>query len=238
MARAEVGPRDLVVEVGPGLGALTLVLREAGAHVLAVEVDRGLVTALREVVLPGLDGVDVVHADAMTIDWSEWLERPAVFVANLPYHAATPILLRALASGAFTRLHAMVQREVGERWAARAGHPRYGAVSVKVAAHAAARVDAAISRRAFYPQPNVDSVTVRLEPRPWHADVPRDRVLGLVEAGFAQRRKRLRNTLAREGSGPAHIEDALARAGLSTTARPEELDLEAWIALARALDRS
>lgn len=235
--RSGIEPGDLVAEVGPGLGALTLALREAGARVVAVEIDRGLVAALREDVLAGVDDVEVVHADAVTVDWAGLLDdRPAVLVGNLPYHAATPIILHALRSGAFTRLHAMVQREVGERWAAGVGDPRYGAVSVKVAAHASAVIDAAVSRRAFYPVPRVDSVTVRLEPRSWPHDVARDRVLGLVEAGFAQRRKRLRNALAAAGvASAAAVEDALAASGLPRAARAEELDLASWAALAGGL---
>jgi 16S rRNA (adenine1518-N6/adenine1519-N6)-dimethyltransferase len=234
---AGVQPGDLVVEIGPGLGSLTLALREAGADVVAVEVDAGLVRALGEVV--GADPrVRVVHADALEVDLGGLAEpgRRTLLVANLPYNVATAVVLRALETGAFDRVAVMVQREVGERWAARAGSARYGGVSVKIAAHARARVLGAVSRTVFHPVPNVDSVMVGLDPVPWEADVPRADVLALVDAGFALRRKRLRNALATPDRPPAAIEAALAAAGLDPAARAEELGLDAWIALARALD--
>jgi len=234
---AGVAPGEGVVEIGPGLGSLTLALREAGATVLAVEVDAGMVRALGDVV--GADpGVAVVHADALHADWpalTAGLPPPPALVANLPYNVATPIVLHALESRAFGRLLVMVQREVGERWAAGPGSARYGAVSVKVAALAAAAVVAAVPRGAFWPVPNVDSVTVGLTPRPWPYDVVRRHVVALVDAGFAQRRKRLRNALGTGGRPPAAVETALAAAGLDPGARAEELDLDAWVALARHL---
>ncbi len=232
---AEVRAGDLVVEVGAGLGSLTLALREAGARVVAVEVDTGLVAALREVV--GDDaGVEIVPADAVTVDHGALTGgAPAALVANLPYNVATPVVLGALASEAFTRLLVMTQKEVGRRWAAGVGDPLYGAVSVKVAAHATAQVVAAVSRNAFYPVPNVDSVTVRLRPRPWNRGVARGAVLAVVDAGFSQRRKRLRNALAVAGHEPGGVERALVAAGLDPGARAEELDLDAWARLTVAL---
>jgi 16S rRNA (adenine1518-N6/adenine1519-N6)-dimethyltransferase len=232
---AGVRPGDLVCEIGPGLGSLTLALREAGARVVAVEVDAGLVRALRDVIGDD-DAVRVVHADALDADFRALLagERAAL-VANLPYSTATPLVLRCLGSGAFDRLHVMVQREVGERWTARAGDRAYGAVSVKIATLATARLAGRVSRNAFYPVPGVDSVTVALEPRAWERDVERAAVVALVDAGFAQRRKRLRNALASAGREPSEVEAALAAAGLPPTARAEELDLEAWARLAAVL---
>ncbi len=232
--RAEVQPDEAVVEIGPGLGALTLGLVEVGARVLAVEVDSGLVRALEEI-LQGTD-VRLLHADALTVDWAELVGGDApVLVANLPYHIATPLVFHALESGCFTRAHVMVQREVGERWAARVGDPLYSGVTVRLATLADVAVDQRISRRAFFPVPGVDSVTVRLTPRAWTAEVDRHEVALLVEAGFAQRRKRLRNALATPARPPGRVEDALGRIGRSTGARAEELDLDAWIALASAL---
>lgn len=243
---AEVGAGDLVVEVGPGLGSLTLALREAGAAVVAVEVDAGLIRALAEVV--GDDpGVRIVHADALQLDLATLVEthgpraapgsaRP-VLVANLPYNVATIVVLRALEAEVFDRLLVMVQREAGERMAARVGSPRYGAVSVKVATLADARVVGPVSRAAFYPVPGVDSVTVALRARPWAQPVARSDVVALVDAGFSQRRKRLRNALAAAGHGPAAVEAALLATGADSGARAEELDLDHWIALAGALGR-
>lgn len=233
---AGVGAGDLVCEIGPGLGSLTLALRAAGARVVALEIDAGLVRALRDVV--GDDaGVEVVHGDALTADLAALVGGgPAALVANLPYNVATPVVLRALRDGGFDRLLVMVQREVGERWAASVGDPQYGAVSVKIAALADVAVVAAVSRRAFYPVPNVDSVTVRLVPRPWTHPVDRAGLFALVEAGFAQRRKRLRNALG--GSyPPARVEAALRTLDRDPGARAEELDLDAWVHLATVLGR-
>ena len=235
---AGVQAGDIVVEVGPGLGSLTLALREAGAEVTAVEIDAGLVRALTEV-LGDDEGVRIVHADALDVDYATLVDPAdagtALLVANLPYNVATPILMTALHSGMFSRLLVMVQREVGERWIARVGDPLYGAVSVKIAALADATIAGRVSRNVFYPVPNVDSVTVRLERRPVPAAADVDALFRLIDAGFAQRRKRLRNTLAGLGHDPAAVEAALAAIGRSQGARAEELDLAAWVALAATL---
>lgn len=231
---AGVGAGDVVCEIGPGLGSLTLALRAVGARVVAVEIDAGLLRALREVV--GEDpGVRLVEGDALSCDLAALVEGgPAALVANLPYNIATPVVLRALVAGVFDRVLVMVQREVGERWAATVGHPQYGAVSVKVAALADATVVARVSRSAFYPVPNVDSVTVRFVARPWEHHVEREHVFGLLETGFSQRRKRLRNALSSRFE-PPQVEAALSSVGLDTGARAEELDLAAWVRLAAAL---
>jgi 16S rRNA (adenine1518-N6/adenine1519-N6)-dimethyltransferase len=239
---AGVGPGDLVCEIGPGLGSLTLALREAGARVVAIEVDAGMVRALGEVVGDDPE-VRVVHADALTVDLGEVLAgQQAALVANLPYNVATPIVLRCLRSRRFSRLLVMVQREVGRRWVARVGDPLYAAVSVKVAALAEARIAATVKRGAFLPVPNVESVTVRLDPVPWLHPVGEAELFALVEGGFAQRRKRLRNALAAGGATDgspvataAEVETALAAAGLDPGARAEELDLDGWVRLAVAL---
>ena len=241
---AGVQPGDVVCEVGPGLGSLTLALREAGALVAAVEIDPGLARALREVTA-GDDGVRITEGDALRVDlgtvtreaahaWGAGATAP-LLVANLPYNVATPILMEALATRAFARVLVMVQKEVGQRWAAGPGHELYGAVSVKIAAQADVRIAATVSRSAFYPVPNVDSVTVRLEPRPWQWPVERDALFRVVEGGFAQRRKRLRNSLSRAELPPLVVEEALVRAGLDAGARAEELDVAQWVALAGQL---
>ena len=156
-----------------------------------------------------------VHADALQARLGDLVDGgPARLVANLPYNIATSVVLRALEAEAFNRLFVMVQREVGQRWAAGVDDPLYGAVSVKLAALGHVDVVGRVSRTAFYPVPRVDSVTVRLVPRPWAEPVPRERLFALVEAGFAQRRKRLRNALAGPGRPPTRVEDAFAAAGL------------------------
>jgi 16S rRNA (adenine1518-N6/adenine1519-N6)-dimethyltransferase len=231
---AGVRPGDRVCEIGPGLGSLTLALREAGAQVTAIEVDGGLVRALKDVV--GDDPqVRIVHADVRAVDLAALVPRPALVVANLPYSVATSVTLDLLATERFERLHLMVQREVGLRWCARVGDPLFGAVSLKVEAYADARVVAAISRRAFHPVPRVDSVTVGLTPRPWpEAEIARPAVLALVEQGFSQRRKRLRNALAPRVPAAA-VDAALTAIGRSPDARAEQLDLRTWCEFAIAL---
>lgn len=233
VADAGVRPGDHVCEVGPGLGSLTLALREAGAQVTAVEVDAGLVRALSEVVADD-PSVRVIHADARAVDLRDLVPPQSLVVANLPYSIATALTLDLLALEHFARLHLMVQREVGLRWTARAGDPLYGAVSLKVAAYADARVVAAVSRRAFLPVPRVDSVTVGLVPRPWTWPVARPSVLTLVDQGFAQRRKRLRNALAPLVPAAA-VEAALGAIGRTPDARAEQFDLATWCEFTAAL---
>jgi len=239
---AGVAPDDLVLEVGPGLGALTVALREVGARVVAVELDGGLVRALHEV-LGDDPGVTVIHADALRTDLAAALaavapdapEPAATLVANLPYDAATPILLRCLREGLVRRAHVMVQREVGERWTADVGHPRYGAVSVKVAALGQARIAGRVGRQVFWPVPSVDSVTVDLRAQPWPHAIDREAVLALVDEGFAARRKRLANALVAAGAARERVDAALAACGLDPDVRAERLALPEWVRLAEAL---
>jgi 16S rRNA (adenine1518-N6/adenine1519-N6)-dimethyltransferase len=235
---AGVGAGDRVVEIGPGLGSLTLALVETGAEVTSVEVDRHLLPALREVVEP--HGARVVHGDALRLDWHELLgppdpDSPWTLVANLPYNVATPLVLDLLAGvPAITRMLVMVQREVGERLAARAGDKAYGIPSVKVAYRAEAEVVGRVPPTVFVPQPKVESALVRIVRRPSPAvDADPAVLFRLVEAGFRQRRKMVRRSLA----GLAGAE-AFARAGVRPEARAEELDLHAWGALARAVGAS
>jgi len=232
---ADLKPGDLVVEVGAGLGSLTLALRAAGARVVAVEVDAGMVRALGDVV--GADpGVTVMHADALAIDFRALTGgQPAALVANLPYNVATPIVMTALVSGAFGDLLVMVQKEVGHRWVARVGDPLYAGVSVKVAALAEAALAGSVSRNAFYPVPKVDSVLVRLRPLAQPETGDRQSLFDVVDTAFRQRRKRLRNALARPQRPPASIEAALRTSGLGAGVRAEELDLDGFVRLTAAL---
>lgn len=230
---AGVTAGDLVVEVGPGLGSLTLALLEAGARVHAVELDHGLARALAEVTGAPRPDLTITVADALDVTYGDLTGgEPAVMVANLPYNVATPILLTALRQGGLAGYHLMVQREVGERWVARPGDPAFGAVSVKIALLATARIAGPVSRQAFWPVPNVDSLTVDLRPL---ADVDlaaAERVIALVDAGFAQRRKLLRNALATGGSRPAEVDARLEAAGLPLTIRAEQLSVADWVRLA------
>jgi 16S rRNA (adenine1518-N6/adenine1519-N6)-dimethyltransferase len=228
---AAVGPGDHVVEIGAGLGALTRALADTGADVTAVEIDRGLVEVLRAEVAPL--GVRIVEGDARRLDWpavlaaaDEW-----VLVANLPYNVATPLVADILdCVPAITRLLVMVQREVAERLAAAPGTPAYGAVSVKVAYWATAELVGRVPATVFLPRPKVESALVSIVRRPSPAvgdDVDAARLFALVRAGFAQRRKMLRRSLA--SLVPA---SAFATAGIRPEARAEELGVEEWGRLA------
>jgi 16S rRNA (adenine1518-N6/adenine1519-N6)-dimethyltransferase len=235
VAAADLDPSETVLEVGPGLGSLTLGLAEAVARVVAVEIDAGMVDALDEV-LGDASNVEVVHADALRSDLGALVDGgPARLVANLPYNTATPIVMHALADPAIADLFVMVQREVGERWVARPGDPLHAGVSVKLALQADAEVALAIPRAVFHPVPNVDSVMVRIRRR---ADAPtgqrRQRLLDLVDAAFAQRRKTLRNNLRALAAGD-DLAAAADTAGIDLGARAETLDAAAITRLGDAL---
>lgn len=228
---ARISTGDRVLEIGAGLGSLTLALVEAGAEVTAVEVDRHLLPVLHDVV--DHLGVRVVEGDAMALDWDDLLgppdpERPWTLVANLPYNLATPLVLDLLEHVPhIERMLVMVQLEVAERLAAGPGTKAYGIPSVKRAWWADADVVAKVSPRVFVPPPRVASalVSVRRHPEPGDA-AARAAVFELVEAGFGQRRKMLRRSLAGHRS-VAQLEAA----GLRPEARAEELTLTDWLRL-------
>lgn len=228
---------DHVLEIGPGVGSLTVALAGAGASVTALELDRHLMPALVEVVA-GLPNVRVVQGDALTGDLTALInEWPGDWklVANLPYNVATPMVARVLEEAPTVRsLLVMVQREVGERLAASAGGRDYGAISVKVAYYGRAKVVGSVPRTVFMPPPNVDSALIRVDR---HAAAPvnvpsPEALFALVRTGFAQRRKMLRRALQPQ-LGARTIE-VLEHAGVDPRARAESLDLEAWAAVARA----
>jgi 16S rRNA (adenine1518-N6/adenine1519-N6)-dimethyltransferase len=232
-----VGEGDDVVEIGAGLGSLTLALAETGARLTAVEMDRHVVPVLRSIVEPR--GVRVVEADALTADWDTLLAGAArwALVANLPYNVATPLLLDLLDDvPVIDRMLVMVQHEVAERLAAAPGSRAYGLPSLKVRYWATASVIGKVPPTVFVPQPRVDSALVRIQRRPapevaGTAD-ERRRLFALARQAFAQRRKMLRRSLAGR-VGP----DEFARAGVAPEARPEQLAIEDWARLAQACDR-
>lgn len=231
---AELAPGQAVVEIGAGLGSLTLALVDAGAQVTAIEIDQRLVGVLGSV-LEGT-GTRVVHGDALDLDWVGLLGDATrwVLVANLPYNVATPLVVRLLERvPAIARMLVMVQREAGERLAARVGDTAYGAVSAKVAYWASASVVGRVPASVFIPRPRVESVLVSVVRRPEPAVAPSavgyEPIRHLIGAGFAHRRKMLRGALAGL-IGP----DEFAAAGVRPEARAEELDVAAWGRLACA----
>jgi 16S rRNA (adenine1518-N6/adenine1519-N6)-dimethyltransferase len=232
---ADVGPGTSVVEIGAGLGSLTLALAETGASVTAVELDRHLLPVLRAEVEHR--GVTVVEGDALRLDWDAVLgdAGPWVLVANLPYNIATPLVADLLDGvPVIRRMLVMVQREVGERLAAHVGDEGYGAVSVKVDYWASAKVVGKVPANVFVPRPNVESALVQIVRRAVPAIDPEvvtaNALFALVRAGFAQRRKMLRRALVGV-VGP----DTFACAGVDPAARAEELDVAAWGRLAACL---
>jgi 16S rRNA (adenine1518-N6/adenine1519-N6)-dimethyltransferase len=216
-----------VLEIGAGLGSLTVALARTGAEVLALEVDPRLVLALREAV-DSFERVQVVVADAMRADWPSLLGDSDgwIVVANLPYNVAVPVVMGILQDAPMVaRMVVMVQREVGERLAATPGHPRYGAVSVRVAYLAEARVIRPVSRSVFWPQPNVDSVLVSIVRQPPPVIVDEAALWRTIEVSFGQRRKSMRGALRRLGLEPDEAADVLAHCGLSPLSRPEQLGI-------------
>ena len=214
-----VGPGDRVVEVGPGVGALTLALLETGAEVTAVEI------------FDQLGAFRLVHADAMAVDWGELLgEGPWTLVANLPYNVSVPLVCDLLDEvPAITRMVVMVQLEVADRLVAGPGEDAYGLPSVKVAYHAEARKVGRVPPSVFLPRPRVDSALVEVVRRPEPAvDADPEALFEVVRAGFAHRRKMLRGALR-----GLVDEEGLAAAGVDPTARAEELGLDQWAAVAR-----
>ena len=220
-----------MVEIGAGLGSLTLALAETGATITAVEVDRGVVPVLAAIVEEsGVDNVSVVEADAMAADWTTLID-PTVdggwtLVANLPYNVGTPMVCDVLDDVPHVaRILVMVQREVAERFAAAPGSSAYGAISVKAAYWGRARIVGHVPAAVFFPKPNVESALVeiiRREP----PDADPTALFELVKKAFGQRRKMLRKSL----SGVVSPEQFEA-AEVMPTARPEELGVDAWVRL-------
>jgi 16S rRNA (adenine1518-N6/adenine1519-N6)-dimethyltransferase len=253
---ARLGPADLVLEVGPGFGSLTLGLLGAAGRVVAVEVDPVLAAELPRTVAaraPGLAGrLTVVTADAARVTPADLATSmgitslpgpaglpgggPSVLVANLPYNVAVPVLLHLLAAvPSLARGLVLVQAEVADRMTAPPGSRVYGVPSVKLAWYAAARRAGPVSRSVFWPVPNVDSGLVAFTRRPPPVpDVPREAVFAVVDAAFAQRRKTLRAALAGWAGGPGTAERILRAAGVDPGARGEALDVAQFARIARS----
>ncbi len=222
-----------VLEVGAGLGALTVALAQTGAEVVAVERDPRLIPALDEVV-GSFPRVRIVAQDALTADWRSLLRgRPWVVVANLPYNVAVPVVMGLLESEPrVSRLVVMVQREVGERLCAAPGHPQFGAVSLRVAYRAEAHVIRRVPPSVFWPRPNVESVLVSMARRPPPVKVDQAALWRTIEVSFQQRRKTMRGAMIRLGLDSGRAEEALRQCGIRASQRPEELGLAEFACLA------
>lgn len=239
---AGVQAGEQVLEIGPGLGSLTLALLEAGAQVSAVEIDPPLAQALPTTAQARFPEakLQVFTADALTITGPESIDgaTPTRLVANLPYNVAVPIVLTVLEKlPSIQTVLVMVQAEVADRLAATPGSKIYGVPSAKVAWYASARRTLTIGRNVFYPVPNVDSALVKIERRP-HPDTAatREQVFAVIDAAFAQRRKTLRQALAGLAGSAGAAQEALERAGVSPTARGETLDIDQFAAVAQQLN--
>lgn len=239
---AGVQAGEQVLEIGPGLGSLTLALLEAGAQVSAVEIDPPLAQALPTTAQARFPEakLQVFTADALTITGPESIDgaTPTRLVANLPYNVAVPIVLTVLEKlPSIQTVLVMVQAEVADRLAATPGNKIYGVPSAKVAWYASARRTLTIGRNVFYPVPNVDSALVKIERRPQpNTTATREQVFAVIDAAFAQRRKTLRQALAGLAGSAGAAQEALERAGVSPTARGETLDIDQFAAVAQQLN--
>lgn len=234
---AGVGPEDNVVEVGPGLGSLTLALLPVVAHLTAVEVDPRLAGELQATVArlqpQNAAKLQLVAADALTVTKLP-KPPPTALVANLPYNISVPVVLSFLERfPSIERVLVMVQLEVAERLAARPGNKTYGVPSVKAAWYADVELAGRVGRNVFWPAPNVDSGLVSLIRRPPpETTASREDVFRCIDAAFLQRRKSLRQALASWAGSPAAAEAALIAAGIDPKARGEQLDVAAFARIA------
>ncbi len=228
---AGITKEDDVLEIGPGIGALTQVLCEAAHHVRAVEIDRELIPIL-EKSLSDYDNVDVINADIMDTELRDLYPGPFKVVANLPYYITTPIVMKLLESDAdIESITVMVQKEVAERMQAAPGGKDYGVLTLSVAYHAEAEIIANVPPNCFMPRPDVSSAVIKLRRRSEPAVTPRspDHMFRLIRAAFSQRRKTLINAVSNDvslGASKAELEAALQELGLDTRIRGERLSLQ------------
>jgi 16S rRNA (adenine1518-N6/adenine1519-N6)-dimethyltransferase len=237
VAAADLAADDVVLEVGPGLGSLTLALLPAAGSVVAVEIDPTLAAQLPVTAAdraPGLaDRLHVITKDALALTAADLPTAPTALVANLPYNVAVPVVLHLLAElPGLAHGLVMVQAEVADRLAAGPGSRTYGVPSVKAAWYADVRRVGTVPRSVFWPVPNVDSALVSFVRRPAPAGIDRALVFGLVDAAFAQRRKTLRAALAGWAGSADEAARLLAAADIPATARGEQLTVGDFARLA------
>ena len=237
VAAAKLTGKECVVEIGPGLGSLTLGLLEVADSVISVEIDAKMAAALEQTIAkraPGKNFTLVTH-DAMTL--TELPKAPGALVANLPYNISVPVLLNFIERfGSINKGLVLVQAEVAHRLAAKPGSKVYGSPSAKLAWYGAAALAGNVGRTIFWPVPNVDSALVYFErhAEPMGDEALRASTFAVIDAAFGQRRKTMRQSLASWAGSPAEAEAALVAAGISPQARGEELTIEQFVSIARA----
>lgn len=237
VAAAKLTGKECVVEIGPGLGSLTLGLLEVADSVISVEIDAKMAAALEQTIAkraPGKNFTLVTH-DAMTI--TELPKAPDALVANLPYNISVPVLLNFIERfGSINKGLVLVQAEVAHRLAAKPGSKVYGSPSAKLAWYGAAALAGNVGRTIFWPVPNVDSALVYFErhAEPMGDEALRASTFAVIDAAFGQRRKTMRQSLASWAGSPSEAEAALVVAGISPQARGEELTIEQFVSIARA----
>ena len=232
---AAVGPTDIALEIGPGLGSLTLALLDSAASVVAVEIDSRLASQLPITVANHFEhpeNLTVLNLDALSIQ--SLPVNPTVLVANLPYNVSVPVLLHLLEKfGSLRTGVVMVQAEVADRLAAKPGTKEYGIPSVKAAWWAEVKGAGSVSRSVFWPAPNVDSKLVSFTRRQTPGDeVLRRKVFTIIDAAFAQRRKMLRSALSGLYGSSSSAEEILKRADIDPTLRGEALEISSFCAIA------
>lgn len=235
---AELSPDDVVVEVGPGLGSLTLGLVDTVSRVIALEIDprlAGRLPATVEARAPEFaDRLTVVNTDALKVSRADLDAEPTALVANLPYNVSVPVLLHLLAEfPTIKRVLVMVQKEVADRLAAEPGSKIYGVPSVKAAFYGEVSRAGTIGKHVFWPAPNIESGLVRIDVDETNPRELRRKVFPLVDAAFAQRRKTLRSTLAGQFGSAADAEAALRAAGIDPGLRGEKLTVDDFVRLGR-----
>ena len=235
---AELSPDDVVVEVGPGLGSLTLGLVDTVSRVIALEIDPRLADRLPATVAARApefaERLTVVNTDALKVSRADLDVEPTALVANLPYNVSVPVLLHLLAEfPTIKRVLVMVQKEVADRLAARPGSKIYGVPSVKASFYGDVARAGTIGKHVFWPAPNIESGLVRIDVDDTNPRELRERVFPLVDAAFAQRRKTLRSTLAGQFGSAADAEAALRAVGIEPGLRGEKLTVDDFVRLGR-----
>lgn len=239
VAAAELSLDDVVVEVGPGLGSLTLGLVDTVEDVIALEIDPRLAGRLAQTVQERApeyaDRLTVINKDALKVVRADVDKQPTALVANLPYNVSVPVLLHLLAEfPTIRRVLVMVQKEVADRLAAKPGSKIYGVPSVKASFYGDVSRAGTIGKHVFWPAPNIESGLVRIDVHGNHSPALREHLFPLVDAAFAQRRKTLRSTLSGIYGSPAAAEEALRAVGIDPGLRGEALSVEDFLKLGAA----